>query len=171
MNYKIKMNKISTFVFDIDGVLTDGKVYLIGDQTARAVNSRDGFVMQFANKLGYNIFVISGGTYLPVKARLEEQGAKEVHMGANRKLPVLEDILSRYELEPEEVLYMGDDLPDIQCLKAAGLSCCPQNAVVDVKALVDYVSPYDGGNYCVRDVIEQTLRVQGKWDSEERHVW
>ncbi|MFM8243454.1 MAG: KdsC family phosphatase [Crocinitomicaceae bacterium] len=170
-NYKIKLNKISTFIFDVDGVFTDGKVYVINDDVIRALNSKDGYAVQYATKLGYKIFIITGGNSQQVKDRLLNLGINEVHLAVKRKLECYENILLRFQLLPEEVLYMGDDIPDIPVLKKVGVSTCPQDACSDVKMLVDYQSHRNGGLGCVRDVIEQTLRVQGKWLLEEAFEW
>lgn len=170
-NYKIKLNKISTFIFDVDGVFTDGKVYLINDDVVRALNSKDGYSIQYATKLGYKIFIITGGNSQQVKDRLLNLGVNEVHLAVKRKLECYENILFRFQLSPEEVLYMGDDIPDIPVLKKVGVSTCPQDACSDVKMLVDYQSHRNGGFGCVRDVIEQTLRLQGKWLLEEAFEW
>ena len=171
MNYKSKLNHIKAFAFDVDGVLSDGKVYLIGEQVARAFTSRDGYAIQLAVKLGYKVFIITGGTYGPVKQRLLDLGCTEVHLGSSSKVPVYKDILDRHDLKTEEVLYMGDDMPDIKVLEIAGCSSCPADAATDVKMMVDYVSPYKGGHFAVRDVIEQTMRVQGKWGHPDSYEW
>lgn len=170
-NYKIKLNKISTFIFDVDGVFTDGKVYLINNDVVRALNSKDGYAIQYATKLGYKIFIITGGNSQQVKDRLLNLGVNEVHLAVKRKLECYDNILLRFQLSPEEVLYMGDDIPDIPVLKKVGVSTCPQDACSDVKMLVDYQSHRNGGFGCVRDVIEQTLRLQGKWLLEEAFEW
>ncbi len=170
-NYKIKLNKISTFIFDVDGVFTDGKVYLINDDVIRALNSKDGYAVQYATKLGYKVFIITGGNSQQVKDRLLNLGVNEVHLAVKRKLECYENILLRNQVLPEEVLYMGDDIPDIPVLKKVGVSTCPQDACSDVKMLVDYQSHRNGGFGCVRDVVEQTLRVQGKWLLEEAFEW
>ncbi len=170
-NYKIKLNKISTFIFNVEGVFTDGKVYLINDDVIRALNSKDGYAVQYATKLGYKIFIITGGNSQQVKDRLLNLGVNEVHLAVKRKLECYENILLRNQVLPEEVLYMGDDIPDIPVLKKVGVSTCPQDACSDVKMLVDYQSHRNGGFGCVRDVIEQTLRLQGKWLLEEAFEW
>jgi 3-deoxy-D-manno-octulosonate 8-phosphate phosphatase (KDO 8-P phosphatase) len=170
-NYKLKLKKISTFIFDVDGVFTDGKVYLINDDVIRALNSKDGYAVQYATKLGFKIFIITGGNSQQVKDRLLNLGVNEVHLAVKRKLECYDNILLRFQLSPEEVLYMGDDIPDIPVLKKVGVSTCPQDACSDVKLLVDYQSHRNGGFGCVRDVIEQTLRLQGKWLLEEAFEW
>jgi 3-deoxy-D-manno-octulosonate 8-phosphate phosphatase (KDO 8-P phosphatase) len=171
MSYKTKLNPIDTFIFDVDGVLTDGKVYFMENEIVRALNSKDGYALQYAAKMGYQIFIITGGYSEDLKKRLLELGIKEVHLRSGNKLKVYNGIKSKYQLNDEQVLYMGDDIPDIPVLKKAGVACCPQDACIDVKSNVDYQSPYDGGKACVRDVIEQTLRVQNKWLKDEAYHW
>jgi 3-deoxy-D-manno-octulosonate 8-phosphate phosphatase (KDO 8-P phosphatase) len=171
MNYKIKMRKISTFIFDVDGVLTNGDVILFKGEVVRTLNSRDGYALQQAAKEGYSIFVITGGSSEDVKQRMLALGAKEVCLKASNKLDVYKALQEKYGFDDEEVLYMGDDLPDIPVMRAVGLSACPQDAAPDVKAIVDYHSPYPGGRHCVRDVIEQTLRLQNKWLTDGAYHW
>jgi 3-deoxy-D-manno-octulosonate 8-phosphate phosphatase (KDO 8-P phosphatase) len=170
-SYKEKLPKIKAFMFDVDGVLTDGKVYLMEDDFVRALHSKDGYALQYAIKMDYKIFIITGGSSSEVQKRLLNLGVTEVHLSCHRKLTQYEDILRRHQLTDEEVLYMGDDIPDIPVLKKVGVSTCPQDAAIDVKDVVDYHSPFDGGKACVRDVIEQTLRVQGKWLSAKAFEW
>ena len=130
-------------------------VFMIGEHTARA-NSRDGYAIQHARKMGYNVFVISGGSYAPVMERLLNIGVQEVFMGAKEKLSVYKKLLEDNQLTNEEVLYMGDDLPDYPVLNEAGVSTCPKDAATEILNMVDYVSHKNGGGHC-RDVIEQTL--------------
>lgn len=171
MNYKQKLNKLTTFIFDVDGVLTNGLIYLLEGQIARAINSRDGYAIQYAVKMGYQIFVITGGASQEVKKVLLDVGVKEVHLQASNKLEVYNNIKERHQLNDEEILYMGDDIPDYEVLKTVGVATCPQDADVTIKSICDYQSPYNGGQHCVRDVIEQTLRVQDKWFKEEAFHW
>jgi 3-deoxy-D-manno-octulosonate 8-phosphate phosphatase (KDO 8-P phosphatase) len=170
-SYKEKLNSITTFIFDVDGVFTDGGVFLYNDDVIRTFNSKDGYVIQYAAKLGYNLFAITGGHSKDVEQRLLGLGMKEVHLRSTRKIDVYEDIKRRHQLKDDEILYMGDDIPDYKVLEQAGVSTCPQDAVADIKQLVDYQSPLDGGKGCVRDVVEQTLRVQNKWMLPEAFEW
>lgn len=171
MNYKIRLNKVDTFIFDVDGVLTDGNVYLINDEVARVLNSRDGYALQYASKLEYKIFVITGGNSESVKKRLLGLGVTEVLLKSKNKIDVYESLKAKYNFKDESVLYMGDDIPDYNVMKKVGVATCPQNAASEIKAISHYQSPYDGGKFCVRDVIEQTLRVQDKWFGELSHQW
>ena len=137
----------------------------------RVFNSRDGYALQYASKLGYKIFVITGGSNPSVRDRLLDLGVTDVRLRSSNKVDVYHELKKQYNFTDDEVLYMGDDIPDYRVMELVGVSTCPQDAAVEIKALADYQSPYDGGKHCVRDVIEQTLRVQGKWFSEEAHQW
>ena len=171
MNYKEKLKDITTFIFDVDGVLTDGKVYLLKEEVVRALNSKDGYALQYASKNNYKLFIITGGFSEDLKKRLIDLGINDVFLRSRNKIEVYNGIKEKYGLEDRQVLYMGDDIPDIPVLKVAGVSCCPQDAAIDVKKIVDYHSPIDGGKGCVREVIEQTLRVQGTWLNETAFHW
>ncbi|MEZ4938431.1 MAG: HAD hydrolase family protein [Crocinitomicaceae bacterium] len=162
-NYKIGLNRIKCLIFDVDGVFTDGSVYLFKDETVRILNSRDRLAVQFAVEAGLKVFVITGGYSDAVKLDLEKFGVTNVYLRVQDKLKIYEQILSENNFMDEECLFMGDDLPDLEVLKRAGVSACPANAASDIKEIVDYVSKYEGGKFAVRDIIEQTLRVQGRW--------
>lgn len=170
-SYKEGLNNITTFIFDVDGVLTDGSVTLYKDEIVRTLNSRDGYAIQYAVKKGYDVFILTGGSSLSVKKRLITLGVKAVVLSAKNKLNEYTVLRKKYSFRNEEVLYMGDDIPDFPVLKEVGVATCPQDAVQEIKSICDYQSPYKGGRYCVRDVIEQTLRVQGKWFQEDAVEW
>ncbi len=168
MNYKEKLNHINTFIFDVDGVLTDGTVTLFPDgEQVRKMSTRDGYAMQYALKKGYRIAIISGGSSKGVQKRFDYLGLTDVHLGCSNKMEVFTELVQTYNLNTEHILYMGDDLPDLEVMKKVGLPTCPQNAATEIKQMAEYVSPKNGGDGCVRDVIEQTLRVQGKWANEQ----
>ena len=171
MNYKEKLKDITTFILDVDGVLTDGKVYLLKEEVVRALNSKDGYALQYASKNNYDIFIITGGYSEDLKKRLIDLGIKDVFLRSSKKIDVYNGIKEKYGIEDKQVLYMGDDIPDIPVLKIAGVSCCPQDAAIDVKEIVDYHSPLDGGKGCVREIIEQTLRVQETWLNDKAYHW
>ncbi|MFL2577112.1 MAG: KdsC family phosphatase [Flavobacteriaceae bacterium] len=167
-SYKILLNNITTFIFDVDGVMTDGKVLVTSEgDMYRAMDTRDGFALKYALTKGYKIGIISGGTNQGVKKRLELLGVNKVYLAAHEKGPAFNDFMKTYDLVPEEVLYMGDDVPDIPIMKKVGLATCPQDAVTDVKSIADYVSHKKGGYGCVREIIEQVMRVQQKWEFSE----
>ncbi len=170
-SYKEKLRSVNTFIFDVDGVLTNGDVYLINDEVVRALNSRDSYAIQYACKLNYKIFIITGGYSEAVKARLENLGVTQVCLGSSNKLHVYDTLKEEYNFEDEYVLYMGDDIPDYHVMRRVGIAACPQDAAPEIKSISDYQSPFNGGRHCVRDVIEQTLRVQKNWFNDEAFEW
>ena len=163
-NYKELMNGVTAFVLDVDGVLTDSSVHVTSTgEMLRTMNIRDGYAMKAAVDGGYRVCVISGGTNEGVRIRLQNLGITDVHLGAGDKVTVLEALLEKYNLDRENVLYMGDDIPDYHVMKRVGLPVCPQDAAPEIKGLSRYVSHREGGRGAVRDVIEQVMKVQGKW--------
>lgn len=164
MNVLKYFGKITTFVFDVDGVLTDGTLIVLKDGLqARQMHVNDGFGLQMAVKKGYRVLIISGGYSEEVKDRLEKLGIKNVQMGMENKLQFLSLYREENKLQWEEILYMGDDLPDLPLMKQVGLSCCPNDAMNEIKAVVKYISPVKGGWGCVRDVIEKVLKINDHW--------
>jgi len=170
-NYKITLNKITTFLFDVDGVLTDGSIILHSGEVIRTMSSKDSYAIQYAAKLGYQIFIITGGNSEEVKMRLEDLGVTEVILNSSNKVKVFNELQVKYNLDEKKCCYMGDDIPDYALMELIGLSAAPQDAVMEIKNISQYVSPFNGGKGCVRDVIEQTLKVQGKWMLPEAHEW
>ena len=163
-SYKEHLKHISTFIFDIDGVLTDGTIQVnTQGEMLRTMNIRDGYGLKDAVEKGFYVCIISGGTNEGVRVRLQNLGIKDIFLGAHLKTKVLEDYLKINNLKRENVLYMGDDLPDFEVMQEVGLPTCPQDAVQEIKAISKYVSHKKGGKGCVRDVIEQVMKVQGKW--------
>ena len=171
MNYKIKLRDISCFILDVDGVLTNGSILINGNDYQRSINVKDSYALQYAAKMGYKIFIITGGESLTIKKTYLKLGVTEVYLESSDKLSVFKNLIGEYKIDANTVLYMGDDIPDIPLLHEVGLSASPADACVDVKQIVDYVSPLGGGMGCVRDLIEQTMRVQGKWLSEKAYQW
>ncbi len=164
MVYKEKLKNIKAFVFDVDGVFTDGSVYLLpGGNMARVMNVLDGYAVVKALKNGYKIGVITGGNDEMVKHRIHYLGIQDYYPKSHDKLEDFENFRTKYNIGKDEILCMGDDLPDVTILKNSGVSTCPENAVPEVKATVDYISPIQGGKGAVRDVIEQVMKIQGKW--------
>ncbi|MBL7473206.1 KdsC family phosphatase [Robertkochia sediminum] len=167
-SYKQYLEHITTFVFDVDGVLTDGTIQITSDgQMLRTMHTKDGYAMKAAIQQGYNICVISGGSNEGVKQRLRALGITDIHLGVSDKVEQLDEYFDIYGIKPENTIYMGDDIPDIHVMKMVGLPCCPNDAVADIKDLSLYVSHKKGGRGCVRDIIEQVMRVQGKWLKSE----
>jgi len=167
-----KLKDISTFIFDVDGVLTDGSVYVMenGEQ-ARQFNIKDGYAVQLAVKCGYNVCAISGSRSKISIHRLNSLGVKDVYVGAHTKTDIFRAYLEEKHLTPASVLFMGDDIPDLEVLKLAGLAVCPADAAEEVKAICQYISPNNGGKGAVRDIIEKVLKIQGKWMSEQAYSW
>ena len=166
INYKAILPQIKTFIFDVDGVLTDGKILVTTQgEMYRAVDTKDGYAIKCALMEGYKIVIISGGTNEGIRKRFKALGIYDIYLGAHHKMDAYQDLMDNYALNPQEILCVGDDVPDIPVMEKVGLSCCPSDAVSDVKAMVDYVSHKKGGQGCVREIIEQVLRVQGKWNT------
>jgi 3-deoxy-D-manno-octulosonate 8-phosphate phosphatase (KDO 8-P phosphatase) len=166
MNILQQFHSISCFVFDMDGVLTDGSLLVLPDGVmARKMNIKDGFALQLAVKKGYHVLVISGGNSPEVKERLQKLGVTEVWMQVSDKAAVLQDWLLVHQISQSEVLFMGDDVPDLQVMQLAGLQACPSDAAIDVKNSVDYISSFKGGEGCVREVIEKVMKLRGHWDT------
>jgi 3-deoxy-D-manno-octulosonate 8-phosphate phosphatase (KDO 8-P phosphatase) len=164
MNILEKFKPIRTFIFDVDGVLTDGKVLLLENGLqARTINIKDGLALQMALKNNYRVVIVSGASSEPVIHRFQYLGIQEVHLGISDKLKFAEHFLSIHSIEWNEVLFMGDDLPDIPLIERAGLGCCPGDAASDVIKISSYISPVNGGMGCVRDVIEKVLKLNGHW--------
>ena len=164
MNLLDQFKKIKTFVFDIDGVLTDGTVIVFsGDQQLRRMNIKDGFALQMAVIKGYNVVIISGGNSEPVKERLALLGVVDVYMSVHDKKSFLQQYLIKIKQEWDEVLYMGDDLPDLELIQIAGIGACPADAVSEIREVAKYISPLPGGSGCARDVIEKVLRQNDDW--------
>ena len=164
MNLLTQFKSVTTFVFDIDGVLTDGTVLLLENGLqARQMHVRDGLALQMALKGGYRVIIISGAYSEPVLQRLKYLGLDEIFLSVKDKLVFLKKYLAEHGLSWNEILFMGDDLPDIPVLKEAGLPCCPADAAMEVRNTSLYISPIKGGHGCVRDVIEKVLKLNGKW--------
>ena len=165
MNPLTLFNKISTFIFDVDGVLTDGTVLVLDNGLqARRMNIKDGFALQMAIKNGYRVLIISGGNSPQVQQRLEYLGLTEIFMAVRDKKALIEDYCRKNNLKKEELLFMGDDLPDLPAMDAVGLATCPADAVLEVREKVHYISALKGGDACVRDVIEKVLRLHDQWN-------
>lgn len=166
-SYKEYLEHITTFIFDVDGVLTDGTITITTDgEMLRTMHTKDGFAIKTALQAGFHVCVISGGTNEGVRKRLRGLGMTDIYLGAHNKVDQLDEYLDIYDIKAENVLYMGDDIPDLPVMKLVGLPTCPQDAVQEIKAICKYVSHKYGGKGCVRDVIEQVLKVQGKWNSD-----
>ena len=163
-SYKEYLKDINTFVFDVDGVLTDGTVLITtSGEMLRKMNVKDGYAMKTALQKGYNICIITGSSNEGVRLRLKGLGITDIYLGAHHKEDPLKEYMDNYNIAAENVLYMGDDMPDLPPMKLVALSCCPQNAIPEIKSACHYISHKNGGDGCVRDVIEQVLKARGDW--------
>ena len=165
LNFKQRLNKITTLIFDIDGVLTDGKVLVFENgEMVRNMNSKDGYALHLAVNKKYRIVIISGGNNLAVKNALSKAGITDIFISQHDKLACYESYLSEHMITDDEVMYMGDDLPDFEIMSRTGIAACPNDAAIEIKNICQYISPLKGGEGCVRDIIEQILKVQGNWE-------
>jgi 3-deoxy-D-manno-octulosonate 8-phosphate phosphatase (KDO 8-P phosphatase) len=167
MNLLQLFKPIKLFVLDVDGVLTDGTILLLDNgEQARTMNIKDGYAIQLAVKKGYQFLIISGGKSEAVVKRLQKLGVQHIEMGIHNKLQVLQNYMQQLAVQPQQVLFMGDDVPDVDCMKAVGLACAPADAVQEAKAVAQYISEYAGGKTCVRDVIEKVLKLNNDWNND-----
>ncbi|HKB44192.1 MAG TPA: HAD hydrolase family protein [Chitinophagaceae bacterium] len=165
MNIPERFKKITTFVFDIDGVLTDGTLLLLKDGLqVRQMHIKDGLGLQMALNNGYTVVAISGGASEESRIRLLKLGVKDVYLKLGDKKQFLSDYIKEHDLSWQEILYMGDDLPDLSLMNVVGMPCCPADAVNEIKETVKYISPFNGGCGCVRDVIEKVLKLNNHWN-------
>lgn len=163
-SYKEIMNNISTFIFDVDGVLTDSSVHITPTgEMLRIMNIRDGYAMKAAVESGYHVCIISGGSNEGVRIRLRNLGITDIFLATPDKVETFKEYTELYNIKPEQVLYMGDDIPDYHVMQLVGLPSCPQDSSPEIKAISTYISHKNGGRGAVRDVIEQVMKVQGKW--------
>ena len=171
-NFKEDLKNIKAFAFDVDGVLSDPKVYLspIGE-LLRTMNTKDGYALQYAVKRGYPIAIITGAKTESVGIRFSALGIDDIYLAASDKMKDFNHFRNKYNLEPIEILYMGDDLPDHEVMTNCGVACCPADAVEEIKAISAYISHIKGGEGCVRDIIEQVLRLHGRWMDGEAFTW
>ncbi len=164
-NFKQKLTRIKTILLDVDGVLTNGQVLLMENgEFIRNMNSKDGYALQLAVKKGYRITIISGGHSLAVKQALENLGITDIFLSQHDKLQCYKDYIHELDLVEDEILYMGDDLPDYEVMKRVGIAACPFDAANEIRDISMYISNRKGGEGCVRDIVEQVMRSQGTWE-------
>jgi len=167
MNLFNLFQNVTTFVLDVDGVLTDGSLLVMpGGVMARRMNIKDGYALQLAVKKNYRVVIISGGNAPEVKERLEKLGVHEVYMNTTDKPGILRQLLETQHLPATEILFMGDDIPDLAAMQLAGVRCCPQDAITEIKSISQYISPVKGGEGCVREVIEKVMKLRGDWSED-----
>lgn len=168
MNTLEIFKKIKAFAFDVDGVLTNGTLIILPNGVmARTMNVKDGYALQLAVKKGFKVAIISGGKSAEVVERLNLLGVTDVYMSMHNKVDALNDFASKYGLDKNEILFMGDDVPDVEVMKVVGLPCCPADAVDEIKAISKYSSPVIGGAGCARDVIEKVMKLNNCWNIED----
>lgn len=170
-NYKEILKDIKAFAFDVDGVFS-GNIFLTSNgEPLRSMNIKDGYAVQLAVKLGFPVAIVTGGYSEGVRLRFEGLGVKDIYMNSSNKIIDYKKFLHKYGLSQADVLYMGDDIPDYEIMKSAGLPACPADAAEEIKSLSMYISNVKGGDGCVRDVIEQVLRAQNKWNTSGSVIW
>ncbi len=171
-NFKELLPQVKGFAFDVDGVFSSTITYINPDgQLLRSANIKDGYVVQLLRKKGYPVAIISGGNFEGVRKRFENLGVEDIYLSAENKLLILKTFMESHHLSPEEVLYMGDDIPDLLPMKYVGIPVCPADAAEDVKLISLYISDKIGGHGCVRDVVEQVLRSRNDWLKDDDHIW
>ncbi len=163
-----KFKSIRTFVFDVDGVMTDGSVQVFdsGEQV-RSMSTRDGYSLQLAIKKGYRVVVISGGSSEGVRLRLQYLGIRDIFLNIHDKVDVLRQYALEHQLEGKDMLYMGDDIPDLAPMNYVGLACAPSDAAPEIRHIAAYISSFPGGQGCVRDVVEKVLKLNGHWELDQ----
>ncbi len=171
-NFKTKLNRVKAFIFDVDGVLTDGSITLMPDgEQVRIMNIKDGYALQLAAKKGYKIAIISGGKSEMVRKRLNGLGIFDVYLGSHNKIDNYNEFIATYDIQPNEILYMGDDLPDYEVMQRVGIPTCPNDSAEEIKNISIYISDKKGGKGAVRDVIEQVMRLHDNWFDTKGFVW
>ncbi|MBR1839433.1 MAG: HAD hydrolase-like protein [Prevotella sp.] len=167
INYDLKA--VKAIIFDVDGVLSTNTIQMSPDgMPVRTVNIKDGYAIQLAIKMGLRLAIISGGTDKGIEERYRKLGMKDIFMSCSTKIEVFRKYLADNGLTAEEVIYVGDDIPDYEVMQMAGCPCCPADACSDIKEISTYISPYKGGEGCARDIIEQVMRAQGHWLSSAK---
>ncbi len=165
MNVLELFEPVKVFILDIDGVLTDGMLHVQEDgELLRRMNIKDGYALQLAIRKGYQVWVISGGKTIAAQKRLNKLGVTEVYVAVEDKIALLQQLIDKGGHGKEQLLYMGDDMPDLKAMMLCGLRTCPEDAVADIRQIAHYISPVKGGFGCVRDVIEKVLRINGHWE-------
>ena len=170
--FKDKLQHVKGFIFDVDGVFTNGYIFVSADGTqTRSMNVKDGYAVHFAIKKGYHIGIITGGKCNSIIHRFTDLGVSDIYLASHDKMKDFDTFIQKYNLKNEDIFYVGDDLPDYNVMKRSGLCACPADASHEIQLISDYISSKSGGQGCVRDIIEQTLRAQGKWMDTDAFVW
>lgn len=171
-NFKEDIAKTKAFIFDVDGVMTDGGIMPIGDGSdfIRKYYAKDGYAIAYAIRRGYKVCVISGGHGNLLRARMERLGVTKMYLNCMDKIAAMDEFFREYEIDPQTTIYMGDDIPDLECMLKVGIPVCPADACSEVIEASRYVSEFDGGRGAVRDIVEQTLRAQDEWAKDKSGV-
>ncbi len=171
-NFKEDIALCKAFIFDVDGVMTDGGIMPIegGKDFVRKYNAKDGYAIAYAVKRGYKVCVISGGFGNLLRSRLERLGVTRMYLGCVNKIESMKEFFADYDLDPQTTIYMGDDIPDLECMEQVGIPVCPADACAEVQEAARYISEFGGGKGAVRDIIEQTLRAQDEWAKDRECV-
>ena len=171
-NFKGNLKKVKAFVFDVDGVFASSKVLIHPNgELMRTMNIKDGYACFYMVRKGFHVGIITGGDSVSVEKRFQKLGIKDIYLKSSDKLKDLHHFMEKYKLNAEDILYMGDDLPDYPVMKEVGFPTCPADAVEEIKSVSEYISDKDGGEGCVRDVIEQVMRLNGTWMENEAFTW
>ncbi|MCQ2270380.1 MAG: HAD hydrolase family protein [Bacteroidales bacterium] len=171
-NFREKLKDITTFIFDFDGVLSDGKIWVLPDgEQIRATGVKDGYALQYALKKGYRVAIISGGISESMRLRYKNFPGMEIYLSVHDKTKVFEEYMAKHGITEKEILMMGDDIPDYEIMRRCAIKCCPADASQEIKDIVDYISFQNGGQGAARDVIEQTLKAQGRWFEADACIW
>ncbi|MEI6766124.1 MAG: HAD hydrolase family protein [Bacteroidota bacterium] len=171
-NYKERLKNITTFILDYDGVLSDGNILVLesGEQV-RTGWVKDGYALHHALKRGYRVAIISGGTSPAIAKRCQSIGITDIFTGVTNKILVFDEYLKREKITADEVLYIGDDIPDYKVMQQVGVAVCPADAAEEIKSIATYISAFGGGFGCVRDVVEQVLKVRNDWMTDDAFDW
>jgi len=166
MYYKSKLKDIKAMLFDVDGVFSKEIFVVENGELNRTMNAKDGFSIRYATEQGFLIGIITGGNSNSVKIRFQELGITDIYMAQRHKIDAFDDFCAKYNILPENIMYMGDDLPDYEVMKKVGLAVAPADAAQEIKSIATYISAYNGGEGCVRDIVEQIMKVQKKWNAK-----
>ncbi|MBQ3196785.1 MAG: HAD hydrolase family protein [Alistipes sp.] len=171
-NFKEDIAKTKAFILDVDGVMTDGGIMPIegGMDFIRKYNAKDGYAIAYAVRRGYKVCVITGGHGNLLRSRMERLGVTKLYLNCMDKIAAMQEFFAEYDVDPATTIYMGDDIPDLECMELVGIPVCPADACSEVIEASRYVSEFCGGRGAVRDIIEQTLRAQDEWAKDRTGV-
>jgi len=170
-NFKEDIARVEAMIFDVDGVMTDGRIIPTAEgDFIRCYNCKDGYALAYAIRHGYRVCVITGGYGKILERRLRMLGMQDFYIDCMDKISTLREYMKKYNLNPENVLYMGDDIPDLECMREAGMPVCPADSAAEVIECSRYVSEFEGGRGAVRDIVEQVLRARGDWAKSSEGV-